>query len=161
MMMMIIVCFFNCPAAGCTGKCGSSKYLGDGRCDDNNNNCGCNWDGGDCCGSTGVLHQFSYCKKCLCIDPKHKVSGCPGTQQCKYTKYRGDGRCDDKNNNCGCNWDGGDCCGPTEVLHQFAYCKECKCIDPEHINEKWDHKKDGGDVVVVHGRQLRGISKPK
>ena len=29
--------------------------------------------------------------------------------------YAGDGVCDDVNNNAGCNWDKGDCCGPTKI----------------------------------------------
>ena len=34
-------------ARTCPGKkeCGARKFLGDGRCDPQNNNCGCNWDG--------------------------------------------------------------------------------------------------------------------
>ena len=29
-----------------------------------------------------------------------------------YEAYKGDGICDDENNHCGCDYDGGDCCGP-------------------------------------------------
>ena len=33
-----------------TGGCGTqSAWVGDGHCDDNNNNAGCNFDGGACC----------------------------------------------------------------------------------------------------------------
>ena len=34
-----------------------------------------------------------------------------------YTKFMnaGDGVCDDVNNNAGCNWDKGDCCGATKT----------------------------------------------
>ena len=39
----------------------------------------------------------------------------------------GNGQCDDDNNNCGCGWDGGDCCGSNV---NKSYCKECKCLDP-------------------------------
>merc|ERR1711988_2092026 len=42
-------------------------------------------------------------------DPKHKVKGC--NAKCTAPKYIGDGNCDDENNNCGCKYDGGDCCG--------------------------------------------------
>ena len=39
--------------------------------------------------------------------------------------YIGDGWCDDENNNNGCGFDGGDCCGP-DVKTQ--YCSECECL---------------------------------
>lgn len=42
----------------------------------------------------------------------------------------GDGFCDDKNNNAGCDWDGGDCCGPE---NDFTYCTECKCLDCTYV----------------------------
>ena len=41
--------------------------------------------------------------------------------------YKGDGYCDDPNNNCGCDWDGGDCCGPNV---RTTYCDVCACLDP-------------------------------
>ena len=44
---------------------------------------------------------------------------------------KGDGWCDDENNNYGCEWDGGDCCGP-KVLNKF--CKKCQCLDPGKIS---------------------------
>merc|ERR1712100_328365 len=52
----------------CPGKkeCEVKSYIGDARCDDNNNYCSCNWDQGDCCGSSGDSRQFLYCKECKC-----------------------------------------------------------------------------------------------
>merc|ERR1712037_354060 len=52
----------------------------------------------------------SYCKECKCLDPKFKKqdSSCAGS--CGNPSYKGDGNCDDENNNCGCQYDGGDCC---------------------------------------------------
>lgn len=52
-------------AAGCTG-CAVKSWQGDGQCDDDNNNCGCNWDGGDCCSSDA---STLYCTDCSCLDP--------------------------------------------------------------------------------------------
>merc|ERR1712032_1814229 len=119
------------PKPNCKGKCGVPDYTGDGRCDDENNNCACGWDSGDCCGKSGDKWQFSYCKKCLCRDPKFaKKGGCPGKKQCGVVAYVGDGRCDDNNNNCGCDWDKGDCCGTSGDKRQFLYCGKCKCLDP-------------------------------
>jgi len=44
--------------------CGSPKFKGDGHCDDDNNNLGCDYDGGDCCGKVSK----KYCKVCQCLD---------------------------------------------------------------------------------------------
>merc|ERR1712178_115117 len=104
------------------GKCGAPNYIGDGVCDDNNNNCACGWDKGDCCVQTlGGPIKEKYCKVCKCQDP----AACPG--KCKFPAYKGDGNCDDENNTCGCEYDGGDCCGNNV---KKTYCKECKCLDP-------------------------------
>jgi len=122
----------NFAKGSCAGKCGSVHYKADGRCDDENNNCGCNWDGGDCCGSTGDIRQWSYCTKCKCLNPQFKKANkCPGHKGgCISPSWVGDGRCDDDNNNCACNWDKGDCCGTSGDNRQFDYCKTCQCLDP-------------------------------
>ena len=44
---------------------GCNFYIGDGFCDDINNNLACDYDGGDCCGSD-VKTQF--CTECLCLE---------------------------------------------------------------------------------------------
>ena len=41
--------------------------------------------------------------------------------------YKGDNICDDENNNKGCHYDGGDCCGNNL---NTQYCSVCKCKDP-------------------------------
>merc|ERR1711939_610605 len=65
-------------------------------------------------------------------DPK-ALEKCPG--HCGKPNYKGDGYCDVDNNNCGCAFDGGDCCGTTKRGKlQYAYCAgkaNCKCLDPE------------------------------
>ena len=38
----------------------------------------------------------------------------------------GDAYCDDVNNNVGCYFDGGDCCGPNV---NTAYCTDCLCLE--------------------------------
>merc|ERR1712139_24194 len=118
----------NQQDANCKGTCGAAQYKGDGNCDDANNNCGCGYDGGDCCAGSvkGGKVTTAYCKACICKDPKYAVKGC--TDKCTVPDYIGDGNCDDENNNCACGYDKGDCCG-TNV--KKAYCKECKCKAPK------------------------------
>merc|ERR1712159_558466 len=88
--------------------CGAPKFKGDGFCDDNNNSGGCAWDGGDCCGDKA---NIKYCKLCECLDcTKAKQKNCPGKKGCTFPNYKKDGNCDDENNSCRCDWDGGDCC---------------------------------------------------
>ena len=45
--------------------CGAPSYKGDGNCDDNNNNEGCAYDGGDCCAKSvagGAVNE-TYCQQ--------------------------------------------------------------------------------------------------
>ena len=55
----------------CSGTCGDPDYKGDGYCDDTNNYCGCEWDGGDCCETTTSTSTVitDYCSVCECLDP--------------------------------------------------------------------------------------------
>ena len=98
--------------------CGAAKYQGDGYCDDANNNAGCDWDLGDCCGPTALLN---FCTECDCLDCTYVAeTGCGGveiTGVCGSKKFVGDGYCDDNNNNAGCDWDEGDCCGVRQDSH--------------------------------------------
>ena len=49
------------------GSCsGEPSWIGDNFCDDINNNEGCQWDGGDCCGDNA---NTQYCQVCGCLDP--------------------------------------------------------------------------------------------
>ena len=48
------------------GKCGSPQWKGDTYCDDDNNNEGCAYDGGDCCGANV---KKNFCTECKCLDP--------------------------------------------------------------------------------------------
>ena len=112
-------------------KCGKKDFVGDGYCDDENNNAGCGWDKGDCCGVSkyGKDKQMTYCKKCECLDCNYKKKGdkCVDNIQghCGAENFKGDGNCDDNNNNAACAWDGGDCCG-NDVKKE--YCKEVRFV---------------------------------
>merc|ERR1712151_1340867 len=75
---------------GCKGACQFPNYKGDGNCDDENNNCGCQYDGGDCCTKTvkGGKVQTKYCKSCKCLDPANG-GGAPCDGTCKFPNYKG------------------------------------------------------------------------
>ena len=88
--------------------------IGDGFCDDETNNQGCNFDGGDCCGSCIIK---SHCSECVCLQPDVD-------EQNIRNQLVGDGYCNDETNNPNCNFDGGDCCGP--CLNE-EFCSECHC----------------------------------
>ena len=45
--------------------CANPDWVGDGICDDENNKQDCNYDGGDCCGSSV---NTDYCYECQCLD---------------------------------------------------------------------------------------------
>ena len=51
----------------------------------------------------------------------------PSSSGCGSLNWKGDGWCDDENNNAGCEYDGGDCCGENV---KTTYCQECQCLDP-------------------------------
>ena len=123
--------FQGCGDEGghCTGTCFKDDWKGDKWCDDDNNNCGCEWDGGDCCGDDV---KTKYCKDCLCLDPNATsttttTTPAPCTGTCYNSSWKDDKWCDDGNNNCGCDWDGGACCG--DNVNTF-YCTKCECLDP-------------------------------
>ena len=52
---------------------------------------------------------------------------------CAVPEWKGDNYCDDENNNAGCDYDGGDCCG-TNVNTYF--CSACQCLDPFYLAGK-------------------------
>ena len=54
------------PSPPTTGGCGAPEWATDAACDDENNNAGCNWDDGACCGDDV---DKTFCTKCECIDP--------------------------------------------------------------------------------------------
>ena len=65
--------------------------------------------------------------QCKCIDPENKGKK-PNKPTCGSPSYKGDGVCDDNNNNKGCDYDGGDCCAKSVQGGQVntKYCKEVR-----------------------------------
>ena len=115
--------------------------IGDGRCDDENNNEECGYDGGDCCDCTvkTTLECFyaeddRFCRDSNsdCVDPR--VASYPNCTNGNIPEI-GNGQCDLENNNKGCHYDGGDCCGcnttdDASSSHYFSTSFFTLCVDP-------------------------------
>eukprot|EP00750_Incisomonas_marina_P004464 INCI13473.11.p1 GENE.INCI13473.11~~INCI13473.11.p1 ORF type:complete len:906 (-),score=119.40 INCI13473.11:212-2929(-) len=67
--------------ANCEGGCNSgTERVANGKCNNGNNNCGCGWDGGDCCLPSVMPDQFSNCGgsvELCCLDPTGVSSTTP------------------------------------------------------------------------------------
>jgi len=103
--------------------CAVPSWQGDNYCDDENNNAGCDYDGGDCCGDDV---NTTYCNQCQCLEPIATTTTPAPPTGCAVPSWKGDGYCDDNNNNAGCDYDGGDCCGNNV---DTTYCNTCQCLD--------------------------------
>ena len=94
------------------------KKLGDGYCDDENNNLICNYDNGDCCDFTNLkTDKYDYCVICECLDGLYPDP--KDVPICKY-QFIGDKECDNVNNNAYCYYDGFDCIQETGECLEFA-----------------------------------------
>ena len=115
----------------------------DAYCDTENNNAGCDFDGGDCCecilsddGSS--IYNETLISSLICVDPSdpsdnlHAVAlqaNCTnGTIPSIHTGY-----CTIENNNEGCLYDGGDCCECTRADDDdggYTSSSFSLCVDP-------------------------------
>ena len=110
--------------SGTTTSGGCNEWIGDGYCDDINNNQDCSYDDGDCCGSNV---NTQYCNICQCLEGGGGGgSGGTTTIGACSQSWIADGYCDDINNNLACSYDGGDCCGSNA---NTQYCTECICYE--------------------------------
>ena len=113
----------SCKPMDCNGACKVKAWYADNICDDINNNCGCGWDGGDCCGPVNAMsggkNDFTYCNDCTCRDPSSafEAKDCPGTKTCDVYGYIADFFCDDGVRVCGCVRACVDVPGHTASLH--------------------------------------------
>ena len=139
--------------------CDLRDQIGDGFCNDETNNPNCEYDGGDCCGDDV---DETYCTYCYCFSgttyPKPDYTPTQPPKLACHPIYKGDGFCDDQDNNEKCEYDGGDCCGDDV---KTTYCTQCLCWDPAYsgcFNAYWqgdgscddennnaDCEYDGGD----------------
>ena len=88
--------------------------IGDGVCNDETNNEGCSYDGGDCCGPNV---DTQYCTDCIC----YADLDCAAPLE-----LIGNGFCNDEANTAGCSYDGGDCCADCANTN---LCTDCTCHD--------------------------------
>ncbi|CAN0328463.1 unnamed protein product [Ectocarpus sp. 6 AP-2014] len=131
----------------------SLEFLGNGFCDDENNNALCGYDGGDCCECTCILPDetsgfgdFAGCDAGFaCIDPEAPCVNddditVDNVEDCPFTVTIGDGFCQVELNTPACHYDGGDCCSctcnPDDAWVAEGYVMPCAdgdfaCIDPE------------------------------
>ena len=93
--------------------CDYVALVGNGFCNDENNNPDCNYDGGDCC-ATNV--NTNTCSECACLLIETCAAG--------YHPLVGNGFCNDETNIAECDYDGGDCCGCVIT----EYCRDCACL---------------------------------
>ena len=124
--------------------------IGDGICNDETNNDGCSYDGGDCCGSCVVT---DHCSQCECIFGANVTN-----------VLIANGFCNDETNTADCNYDGGDCC----VNINTDDCSNCTCyhrencllgFTPSVVGDGFCHDEtnnedcnfDGGDCCDVTG----------
>merc|ERR1712241_364862 len=100
---ILAICELNVEQA-----CGKPLNTNDIFCDDDNNNAGCNWDGGACCNRLDgdddyqVYKWDEFCDKkngCKCLDPNSRAKGVckdskPATcKKCKGNKCKKDKKC--------------------------------------------------------------------
>ena len=126
-------------------------FIGDGDCDEDNNNAACGFDGGDCC-------------DCICDESTCEASGsdcrdpnaCDDDAEEDFTDdydagdtcvpdFIGDGDCDEDNNNAACGFDGGDCC---DCICDESTCEASgsDCRDPNACGSN-----DGDDGELAMG----------
>ncbi|CAM9522446.1 unnamed protein product, partial [Ectocarpus sp. 12 AP-2014] len=129
-------------------NCGYVGSVGNGWCDEENNNEACGYDGGDCCectcqpldtdDGTDDYFQNGCGNGFACIDPH---AACVNddditldiVENCDSVSV-GNGFCDMDNNNEACAYDGGDCCERTREDQPNQECGRWSgfaCIDPE------------------------------
>ena len=104
--------------------CAHGKLIRNGRCNDEVNNVGCIFDGGDCC---GPCVNVEHCTVCECLG---NITTNNGLFHASFGDHGisnalvGNGICNDEVNNFKCGLDGFDCCGGNV---NYENCTECNC----------------------------------
>ena len=124
----------TCRICACKKDSCLENKIGDGICNDENNNILCGFDDGDCCLATV---DTRYCSKCICY------ASISGGSECDLSRF-GDDDCDDINNNEICGYDGGDCCTDTT----FGKCLGHYCAPPAYISDVGECVCDKNGILV-------------
>ena len=139
---------------------GRVETVGDGYCDALNNTESCNFDGGDCCGSTcsdstfmcgGYVHASGADigeANFNCLDPQaceNSESGCTECAPGCNPALIGDGLCQAECWNAACNWDSGDGAGDCSCVDLGLY-TDCdgRCFDDSFLEWVGDGYCDDG-----------------
>ena len=105
--------------------CPNYTRISDEKCQDENNNLICSYDGGDCCRED---IDTSECVSCQCLT--QDSDGTDLITQCPDVESIANGFCDESNNKFICQYDGGDC----HLKEAKTYCSSFECLD----NHKFD-----------------------
>merc|ERR1719495_1479153 len=90
-----------------------------------------------CCSNSDFLRYYQQ-NQPFCLAACDQTEG-----GCGLPQYQGDNFCDDVNNNAGCEYDGGDCCG---LNVNITFCTECECLDPSNGNRNGNVSCGGHDA---------------
>ena len=106
-----LLTFLDCPVP--------IELIGNGFCNDEANNAGCNFDNGDCC---GTCVNVDYCLVCECLS----IESGDGISN----PLVANGICNDETNTINCGFDGFDCC---QLDITQDHCSECSCHTSKYL----------------------------
>ena len=136
-------CCYAPTAIDCTSQNPCGEYEGD--CD-SDSEC----QDGLSCGTDNCLASLGFSEDVDC---------CEDIGVCIHDGWKADGYCDDGNNNEGCEWDGGDCCGSNV---NTEWCEVCACLDPnfKRKHSLYPHKRTKyGSTSMVKKNKPKLIAK--
>ena len=117
-------------------SCPNPARIGDGRCDLENHNKHCNFDGGDCCPNIGKIGDK------ICDEENlNEVCEFDGLDCCQNRIEVGNKICNLENNNEICYFDYGDCC-------RTGWAGNGICNEGGYNNNPFCGPYDGGDCCI-------------
>eukprot|EP01084_Bolivina_argentea_P304894 526653_1 len=135
------------------GYCGGTQsYIGDGYCDSDNNNAGCNWDGGDCCSSTCVSAYHTCGPNFNCLGIATTSTTTTSDNGCTSVTY--DSYYDDCQELCESSYGLCRSISSDSYTYNGVQSQSCKCCDCGHTtststNYSGASESDNGVIIVV------------
>merc|ERR1712156_450194 len=84
----------NCAEITPPSGCGQPDFVGDGACDDSNNNADCKFDDGDCCPPNPPPADWNnFCTVCECLQPTPTEEPCKDEGSSKFCKKMNKKKC--------------------------------------------------------------------